>query len=625
MASKLADPTKRAPRIPKKTVRQVGVPSSLGVLHAEQLVEAIRLALPERIKVPALLGKHPRLLLVGNAGSGKTTLIAYLAVQAANGKLAAEAGFSRDPVPFVLTVRSLDKVPESRGALAAAVGCEAWFLDAVLEQGRAFLLVDGLDEARAEVAKGLLNAVIAHVEAHSGNRLLVTTRPAGPGGEKLASSPKLASSRLVPMTRDEVDGFIEQWCLAAEVSVQKDSGRARAEEDAKKASDDLKARVRSSRAVERLAETPLLCSVLCIVHRFMGQRIPERRAALYEVTTNVLLYEWDRAKFPEDSAVGKLDAQEKRLLLGHLARYMHEAGVAELSAEQVIEKIGERLPNLGRPAEDARKIVEEIRDRSGVLVERSAGMFAFSHLTFQEYLTALDIVRTRDYELLLSKHSDKWWHEVIVLTAGIPGADATHVVNALLRLGIESFEIGSILAAGCAETAIDLSPSARKAIETRIRELIPPKDQNSAFRIAIMGDLAGSALLKRLQESSPNDKAEILGILTSIGYLPSILPISKLLNDPSRISRPIVIWSDAGVGTTVAFIAAFSLVSFSIKSELAQTTLARHLKDAHIDAIRGVFELSSGRESIFKNAAKTVLARANITYVVAAASPARSD
>ncbi|MEO5730307.1 MAG: NACHT domain-containing protein, partial [Byssovorax sp.] len=416
------------------------------------------MALPQRIAVPALLAKHPRLLLVGEAGSGKTTLIAYLATRAARGELAAEAGWSQDPVPFVLTVRSLKAVPFSREALAVAVGCEAWFLDAVLRQGRAFLLVDGLDEARTEVAAGLLDAVIAHVEAHSGNRLLVTTRPAGPGSENQATSPKLASSRLVPMTRAEVDRFIDQWCLAAEISVQKDSGRARAEEDGRKASEDLKARVRSSRAVERLAETPLLCSVLCIVHRFMGQRIPERRAALYEVTTNVLLYEWDRAKFPEGSAVGKLDAQEKRILLGHLARSMHEARVAELSAEQVIKRIGERLPDLGRPAGDARAIVEEIRDRSGVLVERTPGVFAFSHLTFQEYLTALDVVRTRDYELLLSKHSDPWWHEVIALAAGIPGADAAHIINALLQLTGEDLETGTILAASCTETSIDLPP-----------------------------------------------------------------------------------------------------------------------------------------------------------------------
>ncbi|MEO7596495.1 MAG: NACHT domain-containing protein, partial [Byssovorax sp.] len=459
MPTKIAGPEKRARRIVKKTTATpVDAPSSAEVLRAEQLVEAMSLALPQRIAVPALLAKHPRLLLVGEAGSGKTTLIAYLATRAARGELAAEAGWSQDPVPFVLTVRSLKAVPFSREALAVAVGCEAWFLDAVLRQGRAFLLVDGLDEARTEVAAGLLDAVIAHVEAHSGNRLLVTTRPAGPGSENQATSPKLASSRLVPMTRAEVDRFIDQWCLAAEISVQKDSGRARAEEDGRKASEDLKARVRSSRAVERLAETPLLCSVLCIVHRFMGQRIPERRAALYEVTTNVLLYEWDRAKFPEGSAVGKLDAQEKRILLGHLARSMHEARVAELSAEQVIKRIGERLPDLGRPAGDARAIVEEIRDRSGVLVERTPGVFAFSHLTFQEYLTALDVVRTRDYELLLSKHSDPWWHEVIALAAGIPGADAAHIINALLQLTGEDLETGTILAASCTETSIDLPP-----------------------------------------------------------------------------------------------------------------------------------------------------------------------
>lgn len=613
MATKIAGPEKRARRVgKKKAATPVDAPSSAEVLRTEQLVEAMSLALPQRVAIPALLARHPRLLLVGDAGSGKTTLIAYLATRAARGELAAEAGWNREPVPFVLTVRSLKAVPSSREALAAAVGCEAWFLDAVLQQGRAFLLVDGLDEARTEVAAGLLDAVIAHVEAHPENRLLVTTRPAGLGSDTQSSHPKLDSSRLVPMTREEVDQFIDQWCLAAEVSVQKDSGRARAEEDARKASEDLKARVRSSRAVERLAETPLLCSVLCIVHRFMGQRIPERRAALYEVTTNVLLYEWDRAKFPEGSAVGKLDAQEKRILLGHLARSMHEARVAELSADQVIKKIGERLPNLGRPKEDARTIVEEIRDRSGVLVERTPGAFAFSHLTFQEYLTALDVVRTRDYGFLLSNHKDKWWHEVIALAAGIPGADAALIINNLLQLRGETLGIGTILAASCTETSIDLPPSTREIVERRIGELISSENTKNRDQLAILGHIAEPILLKRLTQSSSEDKAKIIRALAIIGHESSVLPISQLLTDPSKTSHLAEQWKFEP--KSIAWFAAFTLVYLSMRLDFAQKTLTRNLKSAHPDALNCVLELARLTMLPTYKIAKQVLKDAHIHY-----------
>ena len=47
------------------------------------------------------------------------------------------------------------------------------------------------------------------------------------------------------------------------------------------------------------------------------------------------------------------------------------------------------LPDLGHKASNAKQLVEEIRDRSGMLVERRPGFFAFSHLVFQDYLTVL--------------------------------------------------------------------------------------------------------------------------------------------------------------------------------------------------------------------------------------------
>ncbi len=111
---------------------------------------------------------------------------------------------------------------------------------------------------------------------------------------------------------------------------------------------------------------------------------------------------------------------------------MHEAKAAELPEEELIRRFAEHLPHLGRRAEEAKAIVEEIRDRSGVLVERTPGSFAFSHLTFQEYLTAQEMVKDGAYGVLLDNYKDKWWHEVIVLAAGFPSADAAWIVRGLL-------------------------------------------------------------------------------------------------------------------------------------------------------------------------------------------------
>lgn len=118
---------------------------------------------------------------------------------------------------------------------------------------------------------------------------------------------------------------------------------------------------------------------------------------------------------------------------------------------------------------------------SGVLVERSPGVFGFSHLSFQEYLTALDLVGARKYDFIVDQYKDKWWHEVIVLAAGFPGADAAGMVRALLSKDGQEVAEGTMLAAQCVETAIELPRALREDIEARVAKLVPPRQTRMTF------------------------------------------------------------------------------------------------------------------------------------------------
>jgi hypothetical protein len=439
-------------------------------------------------------------------------------------------------VPFVIPVRSL-RGPLGLEAFAAAAGAEAWFFEAALKRGDALLLVDGLDEARRELVGAVLPALNALLDEYPQVRAVVTTRPA----EEEAAPPGFAQVKLTAMTRDEVNDLIDRWCLAAELSLKK--GREQAEADARAAAQDLKERVRARRAIEKLAQTPLLCSVICVVHRFLGQQIPQRRVVLYEAITNVLLYEWDKAKFPdpEGVAIGKLDAAAKRALLARLACAMHEDKRAELPENEVVARFAAHLPDLGRPREEAQAIVEEIRDRSGVLVERSPGSFAFSHMSFQEYLTAMELVKGREYGLLVDEYEDKWWHEVIVLAAGFPGADAAGLVQGLLDKDGEEVDVGTMLAAQCAETAIELSAALREKIEARVDKLMPPNGINDADQIFSLGDVAGPVLMQSIKRANgARQRIYTLIVLGWLEYEPALGVIVEHLSDSSFVKPPVV-------------------------------------------------------------------------------------
>ncbi len=534
--------------------------------------EGIEIPFPfrPRMPVPKALAEHRHLLIVGAPGSGKSTLVAYLAASAADGILSRDFGWPEDPLPFVVPVRSLSRGELDAEAIAEVNDCRPELVESAIQRGRALVLVDGLDEAATEKVRGLQEACVRIVSEKPGNLVVVTTRPAAKPEEEPAG---FVVTELVPMTRDEVDDFVGKWCLAAEISIHKE--RHLAEEKACRAAGDLKARLRSSRSIERLAETPLMCTIICVVHRFLGQKIPERRVALYEACTNVLLYEWDRAKFPDGAKIGQLDAPAKRSLLGCLALHMHQKKVSEIPADEVIEQFGRRLPALDRPAGEAEQILAEIRDRSGLLVEKRPGAFAFSHLMFQEYLTAAECVGRGAVDQLVQRHEDPWWHEVIVLAAGFPGFPAGQLVRKLLAADGKEVSAGTLLAGQCVETAIELEAGVRRRVEKRLSKLIPPKTNMDVGRLANLGQLSGPALVRALEDAEPAQKIMMALILSHTTFEPAIEKLFKLTEDPTPVDLSMGFKTEAqSLGSWILLI----LLEMASRSEIAFATVRNSMQ-----------------------------------------------
>ena len=471
-----------------------------------------------REKVSEILDRNRHVLIIGAPGSGKSTLVAHLAIQ-----LAAER---KAPLPLVLTVRALKAPTLSAASIADHTGCHSDLLNQALERQHAVLLVDGLDEAPEDSRTRLLNALQRLIRLHPGIRLIATSRPAGPPGEIEKAVPGLEPYRLADLSREEADTFIDKWCLAAEISLRSD--RAQAEKEAEKAASDLKRRLGQSRSVQRIAVNPLLVTILCVVHRFLGRTIPEHRVTLYEKCTDALLYEWDRAKFADGAAVGLLDAKAKARLLMGLARRVHEDHAAELAEKEVVQHFVEVLPDLGRPASDAKKIIADIRDRSGLLVERRPSFFAFSHLTFQEYFCALDYVRTKSFAELVEHYQEGWWSEVIVLTAGAPGGGQGQVPRRLLA---KNDRAAVFLAAKCLETESDMPLGVRERVERELSRFVPPRAPNDLAGLLQVGVVAAPLLAKALLSNELTERVLTLLAFEPLDYDPAVPIIAGCVGD----------------------------------------------------------------------------------------------
>jgi len=462
------------------------------------------------VEIPILVGQDgvvefaSRVVVHGKPGSGKSTLLQRIATT------------HNDRIPFVVQCRLLDEGIDLE-AIAHLNGCAVPWLREVLQAGRGLLLVDGLDEVPGGPAAPW-QAVDRLLEGFADTRVVLTLRTA-PFRALLARKAEVLEGyeplALLDLEASEVSDFVHRWCRAAEVSVADVRSRATAEQRGRRAAEDLLSRLSRSKAAADLARTPLLAAVLCVVHRFVGQRIPERRTALYEACSNVLLHEWDASKFPEDAPTGRLDLPQKRLLLARLAVHMHTHEAGSLTDGELERLLGEHLPELGLSARDAPAIVDEIRHRNGVLVEQAPGRFAFSHLTFQEYLAAVGMVQGRRVDELVAQAHAEHWREVVLLAAGLPDGPVGPIIKGLLDRKERVADVMAGLAVG---VAVAVPRSLRKEVRERLVDLLPPRSAAALQEVAELGKVVGPLLVPLMEDEDPNVRAWTLSALVACGY-----------------------------------------------------------------------------------------------------------
>ncbi len=391
------------------------------------------------LELSEVLHEHRQAVVVGEPGTGKTTFLRFAAqvlcraLLAGRPQLAAEKlGLEGEP-PFPIFVRlheladflarhddtscSAD-APEHllryldfilRGR---AHGLPAAYLRQRVEAGGCLLLLDGLDEVpgtlRTRVAAVVEKLV---VEGGSRNRHLLTCRTrAYQGMSRLSTVP---SFRLAPFEPAQVERFVAAWSRAL-FRVPQEDGTSPLAEQAESYRQALQAAIDAHPDVGPLSENPLLLTLLAVVH-WNRKKLPEQRAELYEEAVKYLLEcRQGLSRFP---------TAQRREALQTLALAMVE------DPEGVQRSLGRAAaaarvaPVLDIPQREAEEFLEDEALHSGLLVSRAEGEIEFWHLSFEEYLAAVQLVAL---QLAVGEASwthvrdhlyDDRWSEVILLLA----------------------------------------------------------------------------------------------------------------------------------------------------------------------------------------------------------------
>jgi formylglycine-generating enzyme required for sulfatase activity/energy-coupling factor transporter ATP-binding protein EcfA2 len=416
-----------------------------------------------KVKVQEALAAEARLVVLGDPGCGKTTLLRYLALTYARdlhgeaGLVARRLELSERRLPILLPLRDLSRYLETHHPDPSTDGPrllldylhayfvhqdlplpERFFADR-LGRGECVVLLDGVDEVADPATRRRVSRLVERFTlAYPDNRYVVTSRVVGYTG-----SARLGEGYAVTTVRDftqaDVERFVGYWNRAVEAALAGEETDYTRQE-AERQSGVLLNAIRGNERVRELAVNPLLLTVIALVQRYRAQ-LPERRTELYEEAVEVLLGKWDEAKGLETRApLGgrELDAGDRRGMLEPIALWMMERRAQEVEADdlrrQLVGQFHEMVGHWREASKAMDAFLQLINERSGLLAERGQGVYAFSHLTFQEHLAARAVADRPDYvPYTLERLGDGWWREVILLEAGYLSTQGKRRVTALIR------------------------------------------------------------------------------------------------------------------------------------------------------------------------------------------------
>lgn len=381
-----------------------------------------------------------RTVILGDPGSGKSTLTRYLALSLLAGPLPDPLRRLEGWIPFLVELRAyasrrrdlptfldyLDDLHHTEN-----LGIPADQLERLLEsEGRVVVVFDGLDEIFDPRERDMVGRQIAaFAERYPRARVVVTSRVIGYGRRVLADA-DFTHFTLQELSVQEIRTFVQRWYEIALPDQPMEATRRRHR---------LWQAIDESSSIRELAGNPLLLTVLAIIGR--RQELPRERRAVYAHAAAVLVDRWDVNRYLVDSRVdtGYLDVEDKKELLRRVARRMQSGrsglGGNHIRGADLIREFSQYLRDryeLDEPEAKrvATTMLAQFRERNFILTLYGAEVYGFVHRAFLEYFCADDIVQrfqnkrelTPDdlVQGIVGRHwSDPAWQEVLLLVASM--------------------------------------------------------------------------------------------------------------------------------------------------------------------------------------------------------------
>ena len=404
------------------------------------------------MNLETLIAQHEYLLIEGQAGSGKTTVLKHLAYVLAGGEdvPAGLSGF----LPVLIFLKDLKPVLDElkKGAVLAdeILGnyfknrnniLETGVLSDFIKAGKTLFLLDGLDEISETNRDKVVKSFSDFRCKFSGNKVVFSGRPHGLDGTANNLFGKKRVS-VLSFNTEQIHEFINNWFLHV---------YSESEIIGKRNAKDMIAEINGHEAIHKLVDNPLMLTAICILYHD-GRELPNQRAELYK-------------KFIDNMVYRRFDEPEKiQTFLRILANDMHKEGTKSVDRSFALKRLASVFRIKPNEAEQDYKnrlehLFDEIEPQCGLLRLEDA-QHSFWHLTFQEYLTAVYTVDTNTQfdDAILQYWDNPWYEEVVKLYVGYLSIEHKQWATQIIRKVLEDNSAPARRKLLAAEALVDIHP-----------------------------------------------------------------------------------------------------------------------------------------------------------------------
>lgn len=337
-----------------------------------------------------------RALVLGDAGSGKTTLMIRLAYLLARNATVARKAYK---VPIFARASELLSGSEDVFSSLSSLVLKNHALQALpfslddFEEGRVVLLVDGLDELAENLDRqAVIDFCLRYAENFPKCSMALTTRPYS-SVDRLIGLNRFKRYRISSLSIEDASKMLANLDAHRDVA---EAGNWRRET------------LRKLQGIHGVELNPLLVTVFAVSSKIDKKDVPANITELFSKFTELMLGRWDEKKGLNQ----QYQAKVKEALLSEFAFELHKSGESSFLRSDFIEFAARRLREINLSA-DLDVLVSELLDRSGLL--RGEEEVEFRHHLLQEYFAAKGVP---DIEFVRRAVSDDWWRNSIVFYFG---------------------------------------------------------------------------------------------------------------------------------------------------------------------------------------------------------------